>query len=850
MTRRGWRAGLTAAAPLLILALLIGSCGDDDDNPIVPTDTTAPAAVTLAVGTVTATSVQLTWVAPGDDGATGTASQYDLRYSTSAITAANFASATAVTGEPTPAVAGTSQTATVSGLTPNTPYFFALKTAAEVPNWSRLSNVVQTATVPPADEAPPAAVTSLATGTVTATSVQLTWTAPGDDGNVGTADAYDIRYSTSEITAENFASAAAVPGAPAPTTAGTEQSVTLIGLTPNTLYYFALKTADEVPNWSDLSNVLPATTAPSTDFTPPAATTDLATGTVTATSVDLTWTAPGDDGAIGTAAEYNIRYSTSAITEENFESATAVTGAPAPAVAGTSQSVTVDGLIPEVPYFFALKTADEVLNWSAISNTVTATTIPAPDNTGPAAIATLGVVDPTPTSLTLTWAAVGDDGTTGTATTYDLRYSTEMITNQNWAAASPLSGEPTPQAAGQVEFFTVTGLDPETPYFFALNVADEVPNWSGLSNVATGTTLPLPDPAPPAAVTDLEAVPADSTDVLLTWTAPGDDGYEGTAQLYDLRYSLANITAANWDAATQVIGEPVPGISGTAESMHVTGLEPGTDYYFALKTSDEVPRISALSNVATASTPTGPSNPPMFSALELPDSVCISSDDQYAQIAKLYATGQLAIARLYSSLGAAFFAPLEFADWQHSGDCWDFTYDLGECHASYHVCKTGSDYEYTLTYNGPCYGENYTNWVAYRSVFNHDTRTGTFYFYEPNTTDIAGSWTWTEAADGLSGNYTFYEGAPATSAVEAMIDWTRTADGNTTEVTFTAPEEIKWVSSFTRTPCSGWLKMYPWDGNAGQWQSWPQTDIVWNADGTGYYDIYDDTGQLLEHHVW
>jgi hypothetical protein len=27
-------------------------------------------------------------------------------------------------------------------------------------------------------------------------------------------------------------------------------------------------------------------------------------------------------------------------------------------------------------------------------------------------------------------------------------------------------------------------------------------------------------------------------------------------------------------------------------------------------------------------------------------------------------------------------------------------------------------------------------------------------------------------------------------------------------------------------------------------------DIVWNADQTGYWDIYDDTGVLTEHHPW
>jgi uncharacterized Zn finger protein len=52
-------------------------------------------------------SMQLTWTAPGDDGNSGTATSYDVRYSNSGvITEANWSSATTVTGEPTPSVAG------------------------------------------------------------------------------------------------------------------------------------------------------------------------------------------------------------------------------------------------------------------------------------------------------------------------------------------------------------------------------------------------------------------------------------------------------------------------------------------------------------------------------------------------------------------------------------------------------------------------------------------------------------------------------------------------------------------------------------------------------------------------
>ncbi len=87
-------------------------------------------------------------------------------------------------------------------------------------------------------------------------SAVVTWTAPGDDGSIGTAGHYDLRVSTSEINAGNFASAEAVQGLPSPATPGTRQRFTVRGLTRGTTYFFAIRTADDQNNWSPISNVL------------------------------------------------------------------------------------------------------------------------------------------------------------------------------------------------------------------------------------------------------------------------------------------------------------------------------------------------------------------------------------------------------------------------------------------------------------------------------------------------------------------------------------------------------------------------------------------------------------------
>ena len=113
------------------------------------------------------------------------------------------------------------------------------------------------------------------------------------------------------------------------------------------------------------------------------------------------------------------------------------------------------------------------------------------------------------------------------------------------------------------------------------------------------------DVTAPAAVTDLAASNPTTSSVDLAWTAPGDDGNTGTAASYDVRYSTATITEANWASATQATGEPAPSVAGTPESMTVSGLSEDMTYYFAIKTSDEVPNESALSNVANETTQAG-----------------------------------------------------------------------------------------------------------------------------------------------------------------------------------------------------------------------------------------------------
>jgi hypothetical protein len=337
----------------------------------------------------------------------------------------------------------------------------------------------------------------------------------------------------------------------------------------------------------------------------PSAVSDLAPSGATSSSIDLDWTAPGDDGSSGTATTYDVRYSTALITDGNWTSATAVTGEPTPSVAGTAESMTISNLDANTLYYFAIKTSDEDSNESALSNVPSLSTTVSSDSTAPDAVSDLALSSPSNSSIVVSWTAPGDDGSTGTATTYDLRYSTSVISSGNFSGATEVTGEPSSSVAGSSESMIVTGLSATTLYYFAIKTSDEVPNTSSISNVESLTTTDTADSTSPNAVSSLALSGATETSIDLGWTAPGDDGSTGTATTYDVRYSTSEITEGNWSSATAATGEPTPSVAGSSESMTVSSLSAGTTYYFAIKTSDEMPNVSALSNVPSLSTSGG-----------------------------------------------------------------------------------------------------------------------------------------------------------------------------------------------------------------------------------------------------
>ena len=220
----------------------------------------------------------------------------------------------------------------------------------------------------------------------------------------------------------------------------------------------------------------------------------------------------------------------------------------------------------------------------------------------------------TETTVTLAWTAPGDDSLSGQATSYDLRWSpTPLTTLADFAQATAVPNLTSPQPAGASESATVTGLTPQTTYWFALRTLDEAGNASALSNVVSITTLVSSDSTRPAPV-PLALAGTTTTSATVSWNDVGDDSLSGVASATEIRWAASPVTEATWAAATVVFGVPQPGAPGTAHQLIVPGLDRTRDLWFAARARDDVNHVSALApallvphllDTAPPATPTG-----------------------------------------------------------------------------------------------------------------------------------------------------------------------------------------------------------------------------------------------------
>src|SRR5712691_11070669 len=319
--------------------------------------------------------------------------------------------------------------------------------------------------------------TNLAAAAVSSSEIDLSWTAPTGVGLV--VSGYEIERSldgglTWALLVANTGSAAT--------------TYSDIGLAHSTLYTYRVHTI--VAGQTSLpSNTASATTlavAPS----PP---TGLTATAASSSQINLSWTAPADNGGSGITG-YQIERSTDG----------GSTWSSLVNTCGTSTSCSDTGLAHATTFTYRVSAINSI-GTSPSSNTASATTL-AVAPSSPSGLAATAV---SPSQIILSWTAPTDNG--GSAITgYKIERSTDGGTTWSALVANPGNTATT---------YSDTGLSHTTTYTYRISAINSIGTSSASS--AVSSTTPIATPSPP---TGLAAAAASSSQINLSWTAPTDNG--------------------------------------------------------------------------------------------------------------------------------------------------------------------------------------------------------------------------------------------------------------------------------------------------------------------------------------
>lgn len=453
-------------------------------------------------------------------------------------------------------------------LTPITTYYARVRTLGHDGSLTAFISAGSTRTL--ADIGPPGAITDLAaaTGAVEG-ELSLSWTAPVDD--LGAAARYLLRLSLAPILSQaDFDAAASYPQDWAPRAGGEREERALTGLTPGATYFVSLVSEDAALNRSPLSN--PTSAWAQVDVTPPSAVADLAVIALSSWSATLRWTAPGDDGAAGTAAAYELRLSPLGALDALAKfAAAAAAAAPAPAAAGTQQTALVTGLAEGTTYHFALRARDERANRSGLSNGISAWTLNVSSPAAPAWSATPAAAGDG--RISLDWLDNAEHDLAG--------YALERAT----AAGGPfvfLSSRPVSPSA-----YEDAGLALDATHHYRLRAFDA----GGLVSVYSATVSTfLPDLRSPLAPTGLQTFSLDDGRYRLAWSPVlyNEDG-SALTDLGEYRVYRGTGPSGPWSFEAAI---------SSAGALVWTEAAPGVNRYFVVRAADGAGHESASSPAA------------------------------------------------------------------------------------------------------------------------------------------------------------------------------------------------------------------------------------------------------------
>ena len=422
------------------------------------------------------------------------------------------------------------------------------------------------------DGTAPALVTDLSVESFTDSSVTLTWTASGDDGNTGTATRYEIRTSTAAIHWLNYDSAEVLSNVPVPQIAGSVEHYTARNLESDSTYYFALKVFDENDNCNGISNIVNATCI--NDYVVNFADAGLLAAVRTCINKPS-----------GSIYKSDLLFITDLnATDYSISDLSGIRNFPKLAILTLSNNAISD-LSP-------LSTMVQLEQLYAGQNNIEDLTA-LEDLTGLSQLNLntnqIADIEPLANLVNLTELDLRENLLVDISVLADLTELSGLhLTSNAIRDIGPLVDN-AGIGSGDDVVLSLNPLSHESITSHIPTLLDRGVNVGWIVN----TTPPFP-------ISDLDVDTVMESSVKLSWTAPGEDYLIGTAYKYTLMYSTDQADLSAWSGGTLLEDLPDPDTAGTAQTYTVTGLEAGTTYYFAIKTEDNSENWSEVSNIVNA----------------------------------------------------------------------------------------------------------------------------------------------------------------------------------------------------------------------------------------------------------
>jgi hypothetical protein len=288
----------------------------------------------------------------------------------------------------------------------------------------------------------------------------------------------------------------------------------------------------------------------STDKTPPVFSGISSIGSITTTSMTLSWSAATDNVTPQENIQYLIYMSTTS-GGENFAT-------PSFTTTPGATSFNVPGLNPDTVYYFVVRAMDEAGNIDSNTVEMSARTLAPPDVTAPVFGGLVSATASSPTSIDLQWNPASDNRSAPSAIVY-LVYMSATSGGQNFAVPSFTT------TAGATSF-SVPGLTPNTTYYFVVRARDEAGNMDANTVEKSATTLAsLLSVSPPAAsvagLTNPDGLASDD----VTFTISG-----GTAPYSVTSSNISLISSPGTIAGNIFTVDPNSTCSGAAVTLTVT----------------------------------------------------------------------------------------------------------------------------------------------------------------------------------------------------------------------------------------------------------------------------------------